>query len=148
MNTQILTPFTLEISRHFDARPEAVFDAWLSKDWGRWLPPAGATCEVTEMSPIAGGGYHVTMNMGDGRRVEIAGRYREIIRPRKIVLTWLGNYNDQEMVITLTFQPDRGGTLMTLKQEGFREDALREGYRKGWTGTGGSLDKLAAYLES
>jgi uncharacterized protein YndB with AHSA1/START domain len=148
MSATVLTPFALEISRHFDAQPEAVFDAWLSKDWGRWLPPAGATCDVTEIAPRAGGRYHVKMHMPDGRQVEITGTYRQIQRPEKIVMTWLGNYNDQETVLTLTFRPERGGTLMTLRQEGFREESLRDGYRNGWTNPGGSFDKLQSYLRS
>jgi len=146
MSTAVLTPFTLEIGRHFDAQPEAVFDAWLSKDWGQWLPPADASCEVTRIMPGPGGDYHLKMRMGDGRQVEISGTYLEVLRPHKIVLTWTGNYNNQETRITLTFKPDRGGTLMTLKQEGFEEEALRDGYRNGWTGAGGSFDKLETYL--
>jgi uncharacterized protein YndB with AHSA1/START domain len=147
MSAAVLTPFALELDRHFDAQPEAVFDAWLSKEWGRWLPPAGATCTITEISPRPGGSYHLNMPMGDGRQVEIAGQYREIIRPKKIVLTWIGNYNNQETVISLTFRPDGGGTLMTLRQEGFHEEALRDGYRAGWTSAGGSFDKLEAFLK-
>ena len=147
MSSAVLTHFTLELSRRFDAPPEEVFDAWLDKDWGQWLPPAGAHCEVVEITPRIGGRYRVQMRMGDGREVEISGVYRDISRPKKIVMTWMGNYNNQETVITLTFQPDRGGTLMSLKQEGFHEEAQRDGYRSGWTGAGGSFDKLAAYLE-
>lgn len=146
MSTTILKPFTLELSRHFNVPPEAVFDAWLREDWVQWLPPAGASCTVAEMTPYPGGRYRVQMRMGDGREVEISGNYCEILRPEKIVLTWMGNYNNQETVITLTFQSERGGTLMNLKQEGFHEEALRDGYRKGWTSPGGSFDKLEAHL--
>ena len=30
---------SLDLSRRFEAPPERVFDAWLSKEWGEWLPP-------------------------------------------------------------------------------------------------------------
>jgi hypothetical protein len=35
---------------------------------------------------------------------------------------------------------------MTLRQEGFSDTGLRDGYRSGWTGEGGSFDKLDALL--
>ncbi len=137
---------SLEISRRFDASPERVFDAWLSTEWGEWLPPAGAVCKVTTIEPRAGGRYLVTMSMPDGRTVEISGIYREVLRPEKLVFTWLGNYNSQETLITLTFKPDGTGTVMNLRQDGFPTTELRDGFNNGWNGKHGSFDKLDAYL--
>jgi uncharacterized protein YndB with AHSA1/START domain len=97
------TTLSLEISRRFDAPPERVFDAWLSKEWGEWLPPRGARCEVTVIEPRTGGRFHVRMTMLDGRDVEVSGIYREVMRPKRLVLTWTGNYNSQETLLTLTF---------------------------------------------
>jgi len=140
------TMLSLEVSRHFAASPERVFDAWLSKDWGAWLPPRGARCEITRIEPHVGGGFHFKMTMPDGRAIEGWGVYREVTRPTKLSMTWVGSYNHQETVITVTFRPERGGTLMTLRQDGFTSDELRQGYTNGWSGEGGSFDKLAAVL--
>lgn len=140
------TPLTLELTRHFAATPERVFDAWLTRDWGTWLPPRGATCAVAEMDARVGGTYRLAMTMPDGRTVEIHGEYREIVRPHRLVLAWTGNYNDQETVLTLTFVPDGAGTRLTLRQDGFLDAGMREGYRMGWTGEGGSFEKLDAVL--
>jgi len=137
---------SLEISRAFDAPPDRVFDAWLGREWGRWLPPGGATCEVAEMDPVVDGRYRVRMTMADGRVVEIAGRYVEVTRPTRLVLTWTGNYDGRETLISLSFRPHGTGTMMVLRQDGFEDPGLREGYRTGWTGAGGSFDKLAAHL--
>ncbi len=71
---------TLEVSRRFAATPERVFDAWLSREWGAWLPPGGATCKVTAIDPVKGGRYQVAMGMPDGRQIQITGIYREIDR--------------------------------------------------------------------
>jgi uncharacterized protein YndB with AHSA1/START domain len=136
----------LQLSRRFDAAPERVFDAWLRRDWGDWLPPRGAHCTVTHLEPRVGGRYQMSMTMPDGRTVQISGVYKEVVRPTKLVLTWLGNYNSQETIITLTFKLDGTGTLMQLRQEGFANAELREGYNIGWTGENGSFDKLAALL--
>jgi hypothetical protein len=35
---------------------------------------------------------------------------------------------------------------MTLRQDGFVDKAMRDGYETGWTGRGGSFDKLAGIL--
>lgn len=137
---------SLEISHRFSASPERVFDAWLGTQWGEWLPPAGAVCVVTLIDPRVGGGYHAKMTMADGRAVEISGVYREIVRPKRLVLTWVGNYNNQQTLITLTFRPDGAGTLMTLRQDGFDSAEQRGGYQNGWSGVNGSFDKLSNYL--
>jgi uncharacterized protein YndB with AHSA1/START domain len=137
---------SLEITRHFDASPEQVFDAWLGTEWGEWLPPAGAVCKVTTVEPHPGGRYFVNMSMPDGRTVEISGVYREVVRPTKLVFTWLGNYNSQETLVSITFRQDGAGTVMEFRQDGFTSTELRDGYNNGWTGKNGSFDKLAAYL--
>ncbi|HEX7390858.1 MAG TPA: SRPBCC domain-containing protein [Acidiphilium sp.] len=140
------TSLTLDLSRRFAAPPERVFDAWTTGMLGEWLAPGGATCRVVHLDPRIGGGFAVGMTMPDGREIEIAGTYREVERPRRLVFTWVGNYNNKETVIALDFRPDGNGTMMTLHQTGFADLSLREGYDKGWTGPGGSFDKLAAAL--
>lgn len=146
MNNIAEPTLSLEISRHFAAPPERVFDAWLGKEWGEWLPPRAAHCAVTLIEPRVGGRYIVTMTMPDGRTIEISGVYRELVRPEKLSLTWLGSYSSQETVITLTFEPDVTGTLMRLRQDGFGTAELRDGYNSGWMGEGGSFAKLDAFL--
>jgi uncharacterized protein YndB with AHSA1/START domain len=146
MSTIAESTLSLEISRRVAAPPERVFDAWLSKEWGEWLPPRGARCGVILIEPRVGGSYQVSMTMPDGRTVEISGVYRELVRPEKLVFTWLGNYNSQETLITLTFQPDGTGTQMKMRQDGFADAQLRDGYNSGWTGENGSFDKLDAFL--
>jgi uncharacterized protein YndB with AHSA1/START domain len=146
MNSVAELPLSLELSRRFDAPPERVFDAWLGKEWGEWLPPRGAQCKVTSIEPRVGGRYHVAMNMADGRSIEISGEYRELRRPTKLVFTWFAHYSDQETLITLNFRPDGDGTLMTFRQEGFGDAQSRDGYGGGWNGPNGSFEKLDAIL--
>jgi len=137
---------SLEITRHFEAAPERVFDAWLSKTWCEWLPPRGVQCELSLLDAKVGGRYHTVMRMPDGRTVNIAGVYREIDRPKKIVLTWTGDYDNRESLITVTFWATANGTQMTLRQEGFASIDQRDRHNSGWTGENGSFDKLAALL--
>lgn len=147
MSATDATALSLEVSRRFDAPPERVFDAWLAPEWAAWLPPAGARAAVIALDPSVGGRYRLRMDMPDGHVVEISGVYRAIERPQKIVLSWTGSYNNQETVITAGFLPEGSGTIMTLRQDGFPDAGLRDAYAAGWTGPGGSFDKLAELLD-
>ena len=146
MNVTADKTVSLELTRRFDAPPERVFDAWVSKEWGEWLPPQGARCVVSDLDPRVGGRYRVRMSMADGRTVEISGVYREVVRPKKLVLTWFADHNKQETTITVTFEPDGIGTLMHLRQDGFADAELRDRHKGGFGGANGSFDKLAALL--
>lgn len=136
----------LELTRRFEAPPRRVFDAWLTREWGEWLPPRDAHCKVLALDARVGGRFEIQMTMGDGRNISITGDYREISRPEKLVLSWTPSYSNHETLITVTFRPDGTGTLMTLKQTGFAEAQQRDGYKSGWSGSGGSFDKLSSYL--
>ena len=146
MNDVATSTLSLHLSRHFDAPPERVFDAWLGASWGAWLPPGGATCKLGVIDPREGGRFELVMTMPDGREVPISGTYREVARPERLVFSWAGGCNDFATLVTVTFAPDGAGTSMTLRQDGFEEGGLREGFRSGWSGEGGSFDKLAALL--
>lgn len=137
---------SLELTRHFNAKPGRVFEAWLGDEWGKWLPPGGATCSVTTMEPKVGGSFVVAMVMQDGRGIEIHGKYVEIDRPNRLVMTWTGSNDGRETILSVTFTPEDGGTRMVLKQEGFVEQQLQQGYIRGWEGEGGSFEKLAHLL--
>jgi uncharacterized protein YndB with AHSA1/START domain len=146
MDTIDRTALSLEISRRFEAPPERVFAAWLGPEWGEWLGPAGVACEAATLEPHAGGRFLFRMVMADGRNVEVSGVYREITPPQKLVFTFSGGCAFQETVVTVTFRPDGAGTLMVLRQDGFTEATMTDGFREGWSGVGGSFDKLAALL--
>jgi uncharacterized protein YndB with AHSA1/START domain len=138
---------SIEFSRWFDAPVEPVFDAWLSKNWGEWLAPVGAQCEVIALEPYVGGSYHVRLSRPDTPSVNVRGSYRELVRPTRLVANWLRD-NSQNTILTLTFKPDGAGATLTLHQVGFGDRDLRDGYEKAWTASGGPFDKLAAILKA
>lgn len=140
------TDHSLELSHRFNAPPEQVFDAWLTKEWGRWLAPGEISCEISEIDPRPGGSYVARMTRPDGKSFEIIGNYRVVERPTRLILTWVGSFNNQETVIDLRFEPQYGGTLMTLRQTGFTDRDTLEGFGRGWTGPLGSFKKLERLL--
>ncbi|MDE2227991.1 MAG: SRPBCC domain-containing protein [Alphaproteobacteria bacterium] len=150
MPDAIASTVTLELTHRFDGSPERVFDAWVTKDWCEWLGPATVSkCEVVTMDPRVGGRYHVRMHMPD-RVHDATGEYRELDRPRRLVMTFDGNKaqfgGNFSTLLTITFRPDGKGTLMTLRQEGLQRGEMADGFNQGWAGAGNSFDRLAALL--
>ena len=145
MTITVENPIKLELTRHFAAPPERVFQAWLEKSWGDWVGPPGVKGEVTVLEPRVGGHYEIIMHVPDGSMLTVGGVYKEIIPPSRIVMSWKWSREDTDTTITLTFKPAGGGTDLTLRHEGFAAAERRDSHNNGWTG---SLDKLQAYLRA
>lgn len=137
---------TLTLTRLFNAPPEAVFDAWLDPaGMAQWMGPAGVTAEVTTLEAKVGRAYRVQMHTPDGANPAVGGVYKEIMRPTRLVFTWVWEYNNQETLVTLTFVPKGDKTEMTLLHEGLATTEARDNHNTGWTG---SLERLQERLES
>ena len=143
MTTTVEAPIALDMTRHFDAVPERVFDAWLQRSWGDWAGPVGVKGEVLLMEPHVGGRYRVAMHTPDGKILHVGGAYKEIDRPRRLVMSWKWEHEDTDTTVTLTFAAKNGGTDLVLHHEGFAAPERRDSHNKGWTGT---LDRLGIYL--
>lgn len=135
---------SLTMGRLFDAAPERVFDAWLSKEWGDFVGPPGVRGEVVTLEPRVGGRYAIVMHLPDGKTLKVGGVYREIVRPAKLVMSWKWEHEEQDTLLTLTFRPSGKGTDVTLYHEGFANADRRDSHKGGWTGT---LDKLVELLK-
>ncbi len=138
------TVLSLEITRRFEAPPECVFDAWLSKAWGSWIGPRTIRGEVTLLEPKVGGRYRIVMHRPDETTLAVEGVYREIERPTRLVLTWVWQDGSVETVITLSFRPAGTGTEMTIRHEGFSSAERRDSHVNGWNGSFEKLDALLA----
>src|SRR5262249_37754428 len=125
----------LVMSRTFDASAEAVFDAWTHQDeWQSWIGPRGGKSEVTTLHARVGGRFRLIMRTPDGRTMPIGGEFREVDRPRKLVLTWgLETHPDHNSMITLTFRDVGGKCDFTLRQEGLVTAENRDAHGAGWS---------------
>ena len=109
------------------------------------MGPAGVTKLVAETDLRVGGKYHIRMVMPDDEH-NVSGVYREIVPNEKLVFTWAWRSTpERELLVTVTFKNDNGGTIMTLLHERFFDDETRDRHNAGWTGT---MDKLEKYLEA
>ena len=143
MTTTTEKPIALELTRHFDAPPERVFEAWLDKSWGDWVGPPGVKGEIVVLEPRVGGRYRIVMHKPDGSTLTVSGFYMEITRFSRIVMSWKWAQEVTDTVLTLTFRSAHGGTDLTLHHQGFAAAERRDSHNQGWTGT---LDKLAEFL--
>lgn len=140
------TELTLKVARHIPATPERVFDAWLDPETIRKFmitgPEAGVKSAATD--PKVGGRYDIVMTNEMGE-IPHWGVYREIDRARRLVFTWNSPHAAPDSLVTLTFEPEGDGTMLTLVHEKFLSEGHRDGHEKGWTGILTSLaDRMAA----
>ena len=141
---------SLKMTRTFEATPQRVFDAWLDPGQAsKWLGPRTmvARCEALALEPRVGGRYRFKMHTHDGGAQTVAGVYREIARPTRLVFTWAfeGKDKPDQTLVTVTFRPVAGGTEMTLLHENFADSTRRDSHNQGWAG---SFEQLAKVLRA
>lgn len=148
MTTTIETP-VVQVTRTFPASRERVFAAWSDAALlKQWFGPAGT--KITEFSADirVGGQYRVTMDCGHGFNT-VAGEYREITSPSRIVYTWAwlednGQFGP-ETIVTIDFAEREGGTEVCLTHERLATAESAQNHEKGWIGC---LEHLATFLDA
>jgi glutathione S-transferase len=134
------------LERTFAASPEDVFDAWtnpmvLQRWWAVHPDGDSPGCDVDLR---VGGRYVLRMRHPGGDPVTVvAGEYREIDRPRRLVYTWAweaGPHAGHSSVVAIQFVPVADGTTVLLEQSGFATELSRQRHGDGWTA---ALDNLA-----
>lgn len=139
MDTTTTTPaISLEVRRTIAAAPERVFQAWTEASaLSRWFAPSTEfTVIVHEADVRVGGRYRIEMRHNTGRQHIAFGTYREIVSPRRLVLTWNweGETDRPETVVTVELQPAGGGSELVLTHRGFTTEKDRDDHNTGWTG--------------
>jgi uncharacterized protein YndB with AHSA1/START domain len=137
---------SLTIKRRFNAPPAKVFAAWTDPEKiVRWMGPGEVKALSAESNPRVGGRYHWSMRAPSGEQHDVSGVFREVIPNEKLVFTWAWKTTpERESLVTLTFKPDSGGTLMTLMHEQFFDEDARDRHQGGWNGALEKLEKLLA----
>lgn len=107
--------FSIEISRHFEAAPERVFDAWLDPvSAAKWLfkTPNGEMIK-SEIDPVVSGEFCLTERRED-EDIEHYGEYIELVRPARIVFDFSVNQGETTRVTVSIAPAEDGGSLLTL----------------------------------
>ena len=111
----------VSVSRHFDASPERVFDAWLDPEMiGKWMfGPALREEEVLRIvaDGRVGGAFSFLVRR-QGQEIEHVGKYREIDRPRRLIFTWgVAGESEDESLVIIEIVPQGTGAELTLTHE-------------------------------
>lgn len=139
----------LVITRVFDAPRDLVWKAWTEPERIKlWSAPRGFTIPVAEGELRPGGAWKSCMRKPDGTDLWLAGVYREIDEPKRLVFThaWLDEHLDPgpETVVTVTLVERGGKTEMTFRQSGFDSTDSRDGHAGGWNECFDRLDEVLA----
>ena len=155
------------LSRAFRASREVVFKAWTEREQiDKWFGPKGMTIPHCTNDLQPGGVMHYAMRAPNGNVMWGRWVYREITPPER--LAFVASFSDEsggitrapfsagwplEMLSTITFEEQDGGTKVTVRASAYnateleREtfNAAQDSMKHGWTGT---FDQLATYLSA
>jgi uncharacterized protein YndB with AHSA1/START domain len=129
----------LRIERTLPAPPERVWHALTeAAALAAWFWPAHFATTV-RIDARPGGDLRIAAANG----LAVAGRFREVDAPRRLVLTWRWEGDDEQTLVTIELTETEGGTALVLTHEGFTADSTRDDHRTGWADC---LDRLPAWL--
>ncbi|MGK9168319.1 SRPBCC domain-containing protein [Inquilinus limosus] len=136
---------TLVITRLFDAPRSLVFKAWTEPEHlVRWLGPKDFSASGVRLDVRPGGAWRAVITSPEGKSYGMAGVYREVAPPERLVFTFAWEEDEAEqMLIAVTFTERDGKTEMTFRQTGFRSAESRDSHRGGWEEC---FDRLPPYL--
>jgi uncharacterized protein YndB with AHSA1/START domain len=127
------SPIIEEIT--IDASAERVFEALVNpEERVKWWGTAGSFHTTHMESDLRPGGQWRMQGLRmNGEPFTIAGEYRQVVRPRLLVFTWLPDWQDDATVslVRIDLEERDGVTTVRLTHSGLTEDALRTGHR-GW----------------
>jgi uncharacterized protein YndB with AHSA1/START domain len=135
----------LHLERILAVPPERVFAAFVdAEQLRRWWGPAGFTIPRLQFDAVVGSDYRLVMQPPDGAVFHIRGTFRAVEAPRRLAYTFIyeePDPDDQETLVTLTFEPTHTGTRVILDQGPFKTPARLELHRDGWTETLEQLER-------
>ena len=138
---------SLTIVRRIKARPAIVFDALTTPEgiacW--WGPDAGPVLSA-DTDVRVGGRFRVRFRMLDASEHESSGEYLEVVRPRRLVMTWrwLGDEDPGESQVEIDLRATSEGTELTFTHSRLHDEETRRSHEEGWSG---ALDKLARHFD-
>ena len=124
---------TVQVSRHFNAAPDRVFDAWLDPASARqWLfaTPEGRMQRVDIDARV--GARFTVIERRDGQDVEHRGSFVELDRPRRLAFDFsVPQFSSELTRVSITIEAQGKACELTLIHEGVLPD-YAESTAEGW----------------
>ena len=135
---------SVQLTRHFAASPERVFDAWINPAIAcKWLFTSPTSERNSTLIDARVGGAWAITDRREGMNYTVIGEYLEIIRPSRLVFTFgMPQFSPELTRVIVEIAPDGEGSILTLTQEGV-EPGSGEAMTDGW---GKMFDALATSL--
>ncbi len=138
----------ITITRTYDAPRELLWRAWTEpEELAQWWGPPGWTTPLDSvtMEVRPGGAFRLTSVNEEGTEMPVAGTYREVVEPERIVLEEPGEeawHEGSVSEVTFTDLGD-GRTEVALRATIRTTDEMRRQAEHGMRAT---LDRLAGHL--
>lgn len=153
---EVTTPddHAILMTRAFDAPRDMVFEAWTRPEWlRRWLGVFGGwSMEHCEVDLRDGGEYRYAWRGPGGASLAVAGLFREIVPPIRIVCTehFDDPWYEGEAVSTLVLQEAGGVTssanTVRYASKAARDAVLQTGMARGVAASYDALDAVLASM--
>jgi uncharacterized protein YndB with AHSA1/START domain len=138
----------LRLERVYRAPPDLVFDAFTDSDAQRelyadapdWIVEANCDLRV-------GGRWTVTFGPPGATPARETNVFQVVDRPRRLVYASTMTMPDGSTIDTgmeVSFQPEDGGTRLTIIQRGFPTARLRDEFEGGWASILDGLGRVVA----
>ena len=136
----------LEVRRHYKAGVAAVYAACTDPEQMKsWMAPNDAVRESeVELDVRVGGRYRIVMYAPNGETHRVAGEFREVVPPHRLVYTWAWESTpERQSLVTIELRPVNDGTELVLTHQRLADRDARDRHLVGWIGC---LDRLGNSL--
>ena len=137
---------SLTLVRRIKARPSIVFEAITTPEGiACWWGPDDGPVLLAETDVRIGGRFRVRFRMLDGSEHESSGEYLEVVKPRRLAMSWrwAGGEDPGESLLEFDLRAIPEGTELTLTHSRLHSEETRRSHEEGWNG---ALDKLERHL--